>query len=187
VSLESWKTVAEIVQAAITSVAVLLGGIWAYFKLVKGRTFRPRVETGIDATRLGIGGHVGLHVCLRLQNIGGSKVRLCREGTGVMISHVADKQPDSPAETQWQQLRVFDAFVKHQWIEPGEPLADELLIRLPTMPEVVEVKMRIVLNRRIWRNTTVEARRIFWLTDGTGAIQKPTTNATSRSADAKVV
>jgi hypothetical protein len=53
--LESWKTVAEIVQAAITSLAVLVGGIWAYFKLVKGRTFRPRVETGIDAAWLGTG------------------------------------------------------------------------------------------------------------------------------------
>jgi hypothetical protein len=104
-----------------------------------------------------------------------------------MISHLADEQPDSPAETQWQKFRVFDAFVKHEWIEPGEALADDLLIRLPTRPEVMEVKMRIVLDRRMRRNITGEAKRIFWLTDDIGPIQKPTTNATLRSADAKVL
>jgi hypothetical protein len=39
VPLESWKTLAETVQSAVTSVAVLVGGVWAYFKLIKGRTF----------------------------------------------------------------------------------------------------------------------------------------------------
>jgi hypothetical protein len=34
VPLENWKTVAEVIWAAITSVAVLVGGIWAYCKLV---------------------------------------------------------------------------------------------------------------------------------------------------------
>jgi len=37
------------------------------------------------------------------------------------------------------------------------------------------------------RNITGEAKRIFWLTDETGPIQKPTTNATLRTADAKVL
>jgi hypothetical protein len=160
VSLENWKTLAETVQASITSVAVLVGGIWAYFKLIKGRTFRPRVETGIDANWLGTDGDLGLHVLLRLENIGGAKVRLKREGTGVQISQIAKEQEDAPAETRWQLFRGLDAFISHAWIEPGETIADELLVRLPTIPEVMEVKMRVVLERRARKNIAVQARRI---------------------------
>jgi len=175
VSLEDWKTLAETAQAAVTSVAVVLGGIWAYFKLIKGRTFTQRVKTEIDANWLATKGHPGLLVRLRLENIGGAKVRMQREGTGVQISHAAKEQEDAPAETRWQYFRVFDAFATHAWIEPGETIAEELLIRLPVKPELVEVKMRIVLERWARKNTTVQARRIFSTSESTGALQVQTT------------
>jgi hypothetical protein len=164
VSLETWKTVAEIVQAAITSGAVVVGSVWAYFKFIKGRTFRPRVNPEIDAAWLGTEGGLGLHVLLRLENIGGTKVGLGKRGTGVQISHVAKEQDDAPADTQWELSRGFDAFATHEWIEPGETITDELLIRVPTKHEVMEVKMRILLKR--WgRNITVQKRRIISLTE----------------------
>jgi hypothetical protein len=89
-------------------------------------------------------------VCLRLENIGGAKVTLQGEGTGVQISHMAKEQENAPAEMRWQHYRVRR--LRHAWIEPGETIADELLMRLPFTPEVMEVKMRMVLNRHIGRN-----------------------------------
>jgi hypothetical protein len=171
VSLEDWKTLAETAQATVTSLAVVLGGIWAYFKLIKGRTFTQRVKAEIDANWLANEGHPGLLVRLRLENIGGAKVRMQRAGTGVQISHIAKEQEDAPSETRWQYFRVFDAFVTHAWIEPGETIADELLIRLPVNPELVEVKMRIVLERWARKNTTVQARRISRQARALGALQ----------------
>jgi hypothetical protein len=34
----------ETVQTALTSGAIVVGGVWTYFKFIKGRTFRPRVN-----------------------------------------------------------------------------------------------------------------------------------------------
>jgi hypothetical protein len=62
---------------------------------------------------------------------------------------------------RWEHFRVFDAFVAHTWIEPGEMIADELLIHLPIKPEVMEVKMRLVLARWGRKNIASQARRIF--------------------------
>jgi hypothetical protein len=77
----------------------------------------------------------------------------------VQISHMAEEPEDAPAEMRWRHYRVLDAFVMHAWIEPGETIADEVLMRLPFTPEVMQLKMRIVLNRHMGRNITVQARR----------------------------
>lgn len=80
-------------------------------------------------------------------------------GTGVQISYMAKEQEDAQAEMRWRHYRVFDAFVTHAWIEPRGNHRDEVLMRLPFTPEVMQLTMRIVLNRHIGRNITVQARR----------------------------
>jgi hypothetical protein len=103
VPLENWKTVAEVIRAAITSVAVLVGGIWAYFKLVKGPHLQITCRDWDRCLSARNGDHLSLQVCLRLETIGGAKVRLQWEGVGVQLSHMAIEQEDSPAEMRWRR------------------------------------------------------------------------------------
>jgi hypothetical protein len=100
-----------------------------------------------------------LQVCLRLRTSAARRSDCSGRAHGVQISHMAKEQEDDPAEMRWRHYRVFDAFVTHAWIEPGETIADEVLMRLPFTPEVMQVKMRIVLNRHIGRSITVQATR----------------------------
>lgn len=44
------KTAADVTSNIITSAAVLVGGIWAYFKFIKGRTFAHRAELDVSPT-----------------------------------------------------------------------------------------------------------------------------------------
>lgn len=48
-SLTDTKTWVDIISTSVTTVAVLVGAVWAYFKFAKGRTFRPRVRIDLAA------------------------------------------------------------------------------------------------------------------------------------------
>lgn len=153
-------TVITALGTVVTAAAVVIGGVWAYFKFVKGRTFRPHVEIGVSGRWLGPRGSAGLLLAVRLKNIGSGKVELRQEGTGVRLRQPADHQLPEPAETAWVDHGVYEIFVEHDWIEPGETIEDDLLLRLPGGPHVVEAQVRIVLT---WqpKNVTVHARRVL--------------------------
>jgi hypothetical protein len=40
-ALDNAKDVADIISSAVTALAVIIGGVWAYFKFARGRTYRP--------------------------------------------------------------------------------------------------------------------------------------------------
>ena len=156
------KTVVETVQSAVTTVAVVVGAVWTYFKFIRGRTFRPHVQTQIDASWLPETADVGLiHVRIQVTNIGQAKVELDPDATGLYVSRMADKQTSPPSETRWDDYDVaYDLFSSHQWIEPGELVTDDLLIRLPAREDVIEIKTEVVLRWKP-RNISVKTRRVF--------------------------
>lgn len=160
--LDEWKTLTDILGTVVTAVAVIVGGLWAYFRLIKGRTFRPHVEVGVSAQWLGREGELGLKISVQLKNIGAAKVALLRQGTGMRLRRISGDQEEAPAEASWEDLGgVYEVFLHHEWIEPGETVLDDLLIRLPdpVLVPVIEVQTRIVL---AWKpdNIVVHSRRI---------------------------
>lgn len=159
-ALTDAQAIADIVGTLVTAVALIVGGYWAYYKFIKGRAFRPHVEVSTTGSWLDSEGSLGLHLAVQLRNVGSGKVELVQRGTGVMVSRIADEQDSPPAETQWTALGVFEIFTEHEWIEPGETISDELLVRLPLEPQVLEARVRLVLR---WKpaNVTVSARRIL--------------------------
>jgi hypothetical protein len=68
--LDNVKTVVDIIGTGVTAAAVIIGGIWAYFKFVKGRTFRPRLEVGLAGQWRLFNGKDLLHARVTLKNIG---------------------------------------------------------------------------------------------------------------------
>ncbi len=153
------KLIADVAQALVTTVGLIMAGVWTYVKFIKGREFRPHVEITVTGDWLGEAGELGLRLRVQLKNIGTAKVQLMQRGTGVMVSRPADEQPPPPAETVWTTLGVYDVFLKHEWIEPGETIGDDLLLRLPLPPQVLEVRTRIIL---AWRpNIEIQGRYAF--------------------------
>jgi hypothetical protein len=139
------KDVADLVSAGITAAAVIVGGSWAYFKFVKGRTYRPRLEVGLFGQWQQVADGHRYHARVTVKNIGASVVRLLQRGTGLRVSVLAAAdQPQAPAPATWRQLRVFEIFLEHDWIEPGETVSDVLLLDLGAGPSLVMLEARLV-------------------------------------------
>jgi hypothetical protein len=158
VALEELKTLVDLVQAVVTTVGFVIAGVWTYFKFIKGREFRPHLEITVHADWLGDSGEPGLRLRIELKNIGTAKVQLVQRGTGVMVSRLADGQAAPPAVARWTDLGVYEVFTKHEWVEPGETIGDDLLLRLALPPQVLEIRTRVVL---AWRpNIEVQGRHV---------------------------
>jgi hypothetical protein len=81
--LDDAKSVAEIIGTLITALAVIVGAVWAYYRFVKGRTYRPRLEVSMGGEWLTVDGTRLLLARVRLRNIGGRSPRRNRCASSV--------------------------------------------------------------------------------------------------------
>lgn len=160
--MEDLQAVLDIISTAVTTLAVVVGALWAYFKFVRGRTFRPRLEVGLRGQWRVIEGQPWLQAQVSVKNIGASVVSLLQAGTGLRISAISESQEPAPADASWSSLRVFSILEDHEWIEPGETVSDALLLNLGTGgPILTRFDARLVWNwRRGKGNIVVQARRL---------------------------
>lgn len=163
--LDNVKTVADIFGTAVAAIALIIGGIWAYFKFAKGRTFRPRIKVDLSGKWVSIGEKRLLQIRVTVGNIGTSVVRKLERGTGMRISVPDVNQSTPPALISWRSVGVFNTLVEHEWIEPGETVSDDRLLDLGTSePVVVQVEVRLILHRSLGSNIEVLARHILFVT-----------------------
>jgi hypothetical protein len=158
------KTVVDIVGTTVTAAAVVVGGLWAYFKFVKGRTYRPRLEVGMSGRWRNVDGRRLIHARVAVRNIGASVVTLIQEGTGLRISVLAVDQDPPPAAMAWTSMRVFEIFGEHEWIEPGETVSDDVLLDLgvsESLPLLFESRLVWQLSGRQSDQVVVFARQVI--------------------------
>jgi hypothetical protein len=176
ISLANAKTIADIISASITAFAVVVGGIWAYFKFAKGRTYRMRTQVDLSGQWEVIDGRHFLQARVAVKNIGASKVRLIQKGSGLRVSVLHSEQPGPPASVKWRSLRVFGILTEHEWIEPEETISDEFLLNLGEGGPISALfEARLVLGRR-WprKNVATFARRVI---SGDSTTATPTADA----------
>jgi hypothetical protein len=129
-TLASWTTWAAGVASLAQAAAIVTGGIWAYFKFVRGRTFAKRAELSVTPTLLPEQ-KPKLKVTATLRNAGLSKLPLRTQALFIYGIYAAPTV-DNPIATKEQQLgKPKKIFAAHQWIEAQETVTDELLFLLP--------------------------------------------------------
>jgi len=171
---ETFKNIMAGAASIATALAITIGGFWAYFKFVRGRTFRPQLSikmAGQWRVVLGVGNL--FHVRVRVTNIGASKVDLVQHGSGLRISFPAHDQPEPTLPVEWEpvplrsgdeQFRVFELLEEHQWIEPGETVSDDLLLNLDSTPRIAKLELWLGTKLRGWgwrKDVDVFARQII--------------------------
>jgi len=133
--MKFWKEFFDIIQAAITSIGIVIGGIWTYLLFVRQRLAFPKVDINlcIDAKLLPEGSRL-IHAELKIVNIGNvifksnyAELRL-RQVVPVpdnlidTIKNGFDPVPDGRTEIEWPMI----AGREWKWseggfeIEPGE-------------------------------------------------------------------
>jgi hypothetical protein len=130
--LSTVQTWADIAQKTAATVAIVGTAGWAYFKFVRGRTFRRRLELTISGeVRLGPG-IVYLLTNSTAKNIGLSKFEIDHDKSGLRVmTHASEDAVTEPRLAEWQPLSTWPVFEGHGLLEPGEPAAEELLIEIP--------------------------------------------------------
>lgn len=131
-TLSTVQAVADIVQKAAAAVAIVGTAGWAYFKFVRGRTFRRRLELTISGEVRRGPGIVYLLTNSTAKNIGLSKFEIDHEKSGLRVmTHASEGAVTEPRLAEWQPLSTWPVFEAHKLLEPGEPAAEELLIEIP--------------------------------------------------------
>lgn len=161
-TLDNAKIIADIISSAITALAIIIGGTWAYFKFVKGRTYRPRVEVHLAGQWWQVKEKWLLQARIAVKNVGSSKLKLLQKGTGLRASVLDPDQSLPPASAKWISKKVFIILGEHAWIESGETISDIVLLDLgvsETSPILLET--RLVWHRRLGRNIVSFEREII--------------------------
>jgi hypothetical protein len=172
-ALDTAKTASDIFASVVTSAALIVGGVWAYFRFVKERTYRPRIDVYMGGEWVGVAGEGLLLLRVRVKNIGAAVVDLRQEGTGLKLSCDRGARSKPPAAVAWKTLRVFTILSEHAWIEPGETISDDLLVRLPIDRVPIMLETRLVWT---WAgsktNIVVFARRLLQPVDSLAEAQR---------------
>jgi hypothetical protein len=129
-ALSDVETVVSVIGTSVTALAVVIGGWWAYFKFIRGRTYRPRLAVKMLAQWRVVNGRALLHARITVKNIGTSVITLGQRGTGLRVSLLSPNQPEPPSAADWEVLRVFEILKDHEWIEAGETVSDDQLLDL---------------------------------------------------------
>jgi hypothetical protein len=101
---DGFRNITAGIASIVTASAVLIGGYWAYFKFVRGRTYKPRLSLDIAAQWRKLDSCDALHIRIRVTNIGASQVSLNQHGTGLHLSFPAAEQSEPPDDVRWTKV-----------------------------------------------------------------------------------
>ena len=148
---EALKNVAEIG-------AIISGGLWAYYRFFKGRTYKESLVPAVSGKFVAIGGGNYLVATLQLANVGLSYVKLTKEGTALTVF---DYRPSASEKDIYsvsgQALSSFGVFESDEYLEPKEIIGEKRLIAIPGP---IELAVRLDLDIRseggyTWRASTI--------------------------------
>lgn len=154
----SAKDILAAAQSLVTIAAILFGGVWAYFKYLRGRTYRPRLEPSVngiivrsDVANLAI-------ISLSVKNVGLSRVLLDKPKSTLEVSGFSNadyRQEFHRALTR--TLGVVNVLETHEWVEPGECIREDHLFALPTdNSQIIVVNFRLIQRSSAVRTSNVE-------------------------------
>jgi hypothetical protein len=70
------KTILNLLQSALTILALAVGAAWVYYNYLKGRTYQKRLQSEVSAEIVALNGQHHLLATLKLENVGLSNVVL---------------------------------------------------------------------------------------------------------------
>lgn len=165
-----WTKTIELVEKLTTILVLGLGAFGAYYKFLRGRIFRPRLQLDTGGRVVRDGDVTCLKVTAQIRNVGVSSVAFNTKGTGIHVySYGPEYYYPRPHLAYWQLLGSFRIFENQEWIESGERINDALLIDIPPQPKVA-FKVELVVNahRITFKNKVI----IEWKTPKTDNAQR---------------
>ena len=130
-----WSTTNDLtgsIQDVVQIVAFIAGGWWAYFKFIKGRTFKESLIPVVSGRFASIDGSVYLVVSIQVKNVGLSKIEFNREGSALIVFEYISSSRVEIHTVADNKLGAFEVLDQNdRYIEPKEIIETQRLIALP--------------------------------------------------------
>ncbi|HKG59538.1 MAG TPA: hypothetical protein VKB05_07150 [Pyrinomonadaceae bacterium] len=144
--------------ASVTQSLALIAGVWAYFKFVKGRTFRERLTPTVNGKFISIDGSVFLVVTIMFHNVGLSRIAFDQKVSSLTVFACLPSDDEEIVSVKNKWLAVFQVFGdKDRFIEPNEIVERQSLIALPEVSNIgYQLEVEVVTDSGYaWRATTI--------------------------------
>jgi hypothetical protein len=130
--LENIEQMTSAIEHVVTTLALITGGIWAYYKVFKSRTFVARVVLSISGSIIPANGTVIVAASFQVKNVGLSQIKFRKESALIRLLAYTEPSDSKIMKIDWKLLGAYNIFERHSWIEPGEVISDEVAISIPT-------------------------------------------------------
>jgi len=134
--------------------AFIIGGVWAYYKYIRGRLFHPRIESFINGELVYVNSLPHLLLKYEIKNIGLSKVELNNESSAIRVMQYRPQKEEDPLKIEsvhWHHIGSFSILEKHSWIESSEIIKEDRLFSISEILDIVyKAEIRIVGKGKSW-------------------------------------
>jgi hypothetical protein len=130
----TWTEIARGIAAVVQVLAIVVAGSWAYYKFVRGRTFKPRAEIDVDAGLLEADGDKAISLTVGFRNAGLIYIEFPPGMNATRLVRVWGTDATSAGTNPYwgDELILVDLFEGHDGCEVGETLTDHVLLPVPT-------------------------------------------------------
>jgi hypothetical protein len=126
------KDVTDGFRNVTQGLAFIAGGFWAYFKFVKGRTFKESLIPGVTGKFTSINNVNYLLVTIQIKNVGASKIEIDHRSALIILEYTTSPSTELHSVDD-KRAGAFDVFNKSEkYIEPNEIIEAQRLIAMPT-------------------------------------------------------
>jgi len=126
--IPSWLSITDII---LKDVALVIAGVWAYWKFVKGRTHKSRIVPEITWKVIPNGENDQLCVTAKITNTGLFASTIEERGFIIQILEPIHSDSDNIQKLRWRDIGQFNVFTEQDMIEVGEVMQEELVITIP--------------------------------------------------------
>ncbi|NIA30934.1 MAG: hypothetical protein GWP06_13605 [Actinobacteria bacterium] len=154
----STAQIVGLVNQIIASFGLILGGIFAYYKFIKGRFYKFRLEPNVSGEVVQKDENKYLIATIHLKNIGISRIPIQNEGTALSLyfSETGFAALDEPYIMEWNESIPVSIFEDVEQLESGETIGKKYLISLPRKtPPAIKMELRVVAQEFEWTATAI--------------------------------
>jgi hypothetical protein len=183
------KDVAQSIQAIVSSIALLVVGIWAYYRFIRFRTLKPKLEFSFDCHKFITDQNIAMAIVqTKVSNRGNTKVDLRRDGEptsilkyGLIGTSDPKRRVSIVSHPSKQLKRIDEMFVTHGWLEPNETIDDTKVLRVPIQDNcVIQLEAEIFGRYKRWGG---RQRRVKWSSSTAFQLTGDTATSTFSSED----
>jgi hypothetical protein len=161
----TWKDVIAAVNDTIRTVAIVVGGVFAYVRFLRGRVLHPKLTLSLECKLVKLNGEGAMQVTAAWLNSGSFRMIFSESCDATLTVYAIDRavwsKPTEAGEILWTagKHRELDLLIKEGVkqadivLEPGEGYETTALVPLPTGPWVAyRVDLSVVsCPRMVWK------------------------------------